>query len=61
MEREPQDPDSPLPPGGRFAVDLARFVDGRGDPSLNDHPPGNPPLDVLAALEAQEALDRIVG
>ena len=61
MEREPPDPDAPLPPDGRFAVELARFLDGRVDPSCNGHPPGNPPLDVLAALEAQEALDRIVG
>ena len=61
MAGEPADQDAPLPADARFAVDLARFVDGRCDPSQNVHPPGNPPLDVLAALEAQEALDRIVG
>ena len=58
---EPPDPDAPLPPADRFAVDLARFLDGRGDPSQNVHPPGNPPLDVLACLAAQAELDRIVG
>jgi hypothetical protein len=36
-------------------------VDGRVDPSRNVHPPGNPPLDVLATLESEAALDRIVG
>ena len=57
----PRDPDAPLPADDRFAVDLARFVDGRVDPSRNVHPPGNPPLDVLATLESEAALDRIVG
>ena len=58
---EPRDPDAPGPSSDRFAVDVARFLDGRGDPSQNVHPPGNPPLDVLACLEAQAELDRIVG
>jgi hypothetical protein len=45
----------------RFSVELARFLDDREDPSENVHPRGNRPLDVLAALEAQEQLDSIVG
>ena len=57
----PRDPDALLPTDDRFAVDLARFIDGRCDPSQNVHPPGNPPLDVLACLQAQAELDRIVG
>ena len=59
--RAPRDPDGPLPAADRFTVDAARFLDGRTDPSLNVHPPGNPPLDVLATLESEAALDRIVG
>lgn len=55
------DLDSPLPVGDRFAVELARFLDGRVDPSRNSHPPGNPPLDVLATLAAEAELDRIFG
>ena len=61
MEPRETDPDAPLPAADRFSVDLARFVDGRADPSQNVHPPGNPPLDVLACLQAQYELDRIVG
>jgi hypothetical protein len=56
-----QDPDAPLPLDDRFAVDLARFLDGRVDPSRNVAPPGNGPIDVLACLEAQAELDRIIG
>ena len=58
---EPQDPDAPLPAHDRFSVDLARFLDGRVDPSRNVSPPGNGPIDVLACLAAQAELDRIVG
>ena len=53
--------DVPLPPDARFSVDLARFVDGRVDPSQNVRPPGNSQVDVLAVLEAEEQLERIVG
>jgi hypothetical protein len=42
-------------------VELTRFLEGRVDPGRNVHPPGNPPLDVLACLQAQDELDRIVG
>jgi hypothetical protein len=56
-----RDPDEPLPPDARFAVDVARFVDGREDPSQNVHPRGNAELDVLACLHGQEQLDSIVG
>jgi hypothetical protein len=55
------DPDRPLRPDDRFAVDVARFLDGRPDPSLNVHPAGSGPLDMAAMLESQEQLDRIVG
>jgi hypothetical protein len=55
------DLDRPLSPDARFSVDVARFLEGRTDPSRNDRPPGNPPLDLLAALAAQEQLERIVG
>ena len=51
---EPLDAEDP-----RFEVELARFVDGRPDPSSNTCPPGNPPLDVLKLLEAQEQLDQL--
>ena len=61
IDPSPRDPDAPLSPSNRFTVDAARFVEGRPDPSQNVHPPGNPPLDVLACLEAQAELDRIVG
>ena len=57
----PRDPDAPLRPDDRFTVDLTRFVEGRPDPSENVHPPGGGPLDVLAVLDGQEQLDRIVG
>ncbi len=53
--------DVPLRPDDRFAVDVARFVDGRVDPSTNTRPPGGSELDVLAVLEAEEQLRRIVG
>ncbi len=58
---EHPDLDTPLPGNDRFSVELARFLDGRVDPSLNVHPPGNPPLDVLATLEAEAELERIFG
>jgi len=54
-------PDAPLPAADRFSVEAARFLEGRVDPGLNVHPPGNPPLDVLACLAAQDSLDSIVG
>lgn len=54
-------PDTPLPPDDRFGVDVARFVDGRPDPSTNDSPPANPPVDVLRVLEAQAQLDVVIG
>ena len=57
----PERHEEPLRPDARFSVDVARFLDGRPDPSRNVAPRGNAPLDVLAALEAQEQLDRIVG
>ena len=57
MEAEP---DQPIPPDSRFAVELARLLDGRPDPATNPPPPGGP-VDVLACLEWQEQLDRIVG
>ena len=53
--------DLPLAHDDRFSVELARFLDGRADPSTRATPPGNPPIDVLAALRAQEQLDSIVG
>ena len=53
--------DAPLAADDRFSVELARFLDGRVDPSRNVHPPGNPPLDLFATLEAQEGLERIIG
>jgi hypothetical protein len=60
MERS-EDPDAPIRANDRFAVELARFLEGRVDPSRNVQPPGNPPLDVMACLQAQAELDRIVG
>lgn len=53
--------DAPLPAANRFSVELARFVDGRVDPGRNVAPPGNPPLDVIATLQAEAELERIVG
>ena len=53
--------DEPLRPDARFSVEVARFLDGRPDPSRNVAPRGNAPLDVLAVLAAQEQLDRIIG
>ncbi|MBA2517574.1 MAG: hypothetical protein H0V22_09735 [Solirubrobacterales bacterium] len=53
--------DLPMPAHDRFAVEMARFMDGRIDPSQNISPPGNPPLDVLATLQAEAELERIVG
>lgn len=50
-----------MPVDDRFAVEAARFLEGRVDPSRNVQPPGNPPLDVLATLEAEAGLERIVG
>lgn len=59
---DPLDPlDVPLPSDDRFAVEARRFLEGRVDPGRNVHPPGNPPLDVLACLQAQDELDSIVG
>jgi hypothetical protein len=56
------DPDDrPLRPDARFAVDLARWLDGRPDPSSNTRPPGNPEVDPVRVLEAQVWLDRVVG
>lgn len=60
MEPDPN-PDAPLRPDERFTVDVNRFVEGRPDPSESVHPPGNGELDVMAMLEAQAQLDRIVG
>lgn len=54
-------PDSPTSGDDRFGVELARFLDGRVDPSQNVSPPSNPPLDVVATLEAEAGLERIVG
>ena len=54
-------PDEPPVSFDRFCVEAARFLEGRVDPGRNVHPPGNPPLDVLACLEAQDRLDSIVG
>ncbi|MBA2515549.1 MAG: hypothetical protein H0V26_14675 [Solirubrobacterales bacterium] len=59
MERS--EPDLPMPADDRFAVEMARLMDGRVDPSQNVAPPGNPPLDVLATLQAEAGLERIVG
>ena len=59
MERS--ESDRPMAAQDRFAVELARFVDGRVDPSRNVSPPGNPPLDVRATLEAEAGLERIMG
>lgn len=59
MER-PQS-DLPMPANDRFAVELARFMDGRVDPSQNVAPPGNPPLDARATREAEAGLERIIG
>ncbi len=56
-----EEKDVPLRPDARFAVDVARFVDGRVDPSTNTSPPGGSELDVIAVLEAEEQLRRIVG
>jgi hypothetical protein len=53
--------DQPLPPDDRFSVDVARFVDGRPDPSTNARPPENPPVDVIALLEAEERLASVFG
>jgi len=53
--------DQPLRPDERFAVDLARWLDGRPDPSRNVRPPGNGSLDALRMLRGQEQLDAIVG
>lgn len=50
-----------MPADDRFAVEMARFLDGRVDPSQNVSPPGNPPLDVRATLEAEAGLERIIG
>jgi hypothetical protein len=57
----PAPDEQPLPGDDRFSVELTRFLEGRVDPGRNVHPPGNPPLDVLACLQAQDELDRIVG
>ncbi len=55
------DAEEPLRPDSRFSVEVARLIDGRPDPSTN-RPPGNPEsIDVLACLETQEQLDRILG
>ena len=59
MERS--DSDLPMPAADRFAVELARFMDGRPDPSQNVSPPGNPPLDTRLTREAEAGLERIVG
>ncbi len=56
-----EDLDLPLRPDDRFAVDVARFLDGRVDPSRNVAPPGGSEVDVMAVLEAEEQLRRIVG
>ena len=53
--------DAPIPPDARFAVEVARFVDGRVDPSQNVAPAGGSDLDVIAVLAAEEQLARIVG
>ena len=53
--------DVPLAPDDRFGVDVARFVEGRVDPSRNVSPPGGSDVDVMAVLEAEEQLRRIVG
>ena len=53
--------DAPIPPDARFSVEVARFVDVRVDPSRNIAPPGGSDLDVIAVLEAEEQLARIVG
>ena len=50
-----------MPANGGFAVELARFLDGRVDPSRNVAPPANPPLDPLATLQAEAGLERIMG
>jgi hypothetical protein len=52
--------DTPLPADTRFSVELARFLDGRPDPSRNV-PPGGSEVDPIAVLEAEEQLGRIVG
>ena len=52
--------DRPLAPDSRFAVEVARLIEGRPDPSTN-LPPSGGPVDVLRCLEWQEQLDRIVG
>lgn len=61
MDDHRVNPDGPLPPDSRFLVELARFLDGRGDPSQNVQPPGNAPLDPVAVLEREAELRRIVG
>ncbi len=58
---EQPDLDRPLEAHDRFSIELARFLEGRVDPSRNTHPPGNPPLDVMATLAAEAELDRIFG
>jgi hypothetical protein len=58
---ESREPDQPMPANDRFAVELARFLDGRVDPSRNVAPPANPPLDALATLQAEAGLERIMG
>ncbi len=54
-------PDEPLRPDARFAVEVARWLDGRVDPSRNVRPPGNGDVDALRVLHGQEQLDSIVG
>ena len=53
--------DTPLGRDARFSVDVARFLDGRVDPSQNVAPPGRSEVDPIAVLEAEEQLARIVG